>query len=65
METTTNPNSSLQETWLSIIQGFAASGELSPETLGQNGGKDRVLTLAVHAAGLAKVFHAEFVKANG
>jgi len=65
MEPTTNPNFSLQETWLSIVKGLAASGELSPEALGSNGGADRVRILAVHAAGLAKVFHAEYLKANG
>jgi len=51
--------------WNCIVQGLAASGELSPETLGAKGGAERVKTLAVHAAGLAKVFHAEYVKANG
>jgi hypothetical protein len=51
--------------WNSIVQGLAASGELSPETLGTKGGAERVKTLAVHAAGLAKIFHAEYVKANG
>jgi hypothetical protein len=50
--------------WVAILTGLAASGELSPETLGQKGGLDRVKTLAVHAANLSKVFHSEFVKAN-
>ena len=51
--------------WLAIVQGLAASGELSPESLGQKGGSDRVKVLAVHAAGLARVFHLEYIKANG
>jgi len=64
MEKTSKANSSVEATWIAIVQGLAASGELSPESLGSNGGADRVRTLAVHAAGLSKVFHAEFVKAN-
>lgn len=51
--------------WLAIVQGLAASGELTPETLAQKGGADRVKTLAIHAAGLARVFHSEYIKANG
>jgi len=51
--------------WEAIISGLSASGELSPEMLGKKGGLDRVSVLAIHAAGLAKVFHVEFVKANG
>ena len=65
MEKKSNLNSSIEETWIAIVQGIASSGELSPESLGANGGADRVRTLSVHAAGLAKVFHAEYVKANG
>ena len=60
MEKKSNPN----DAWLAILSGLAANGELSPETLGAKGGVDRVKVLATHAAGLAKVFHAEFVKAN-
>jgi len=48
--------------WIAIVEGIAASGELSPETLGEKGGLQRVKTLAVHAAGLAEEFHAAFVK---
>jgi len=48
--------------WTAVITGLAASGELSPERLGQEGGIERVKTLAVHAAGLAEEFHAAFVK---
>jgi len=51
-----------ESAWSSIITGLAASGELSPETLGEKGGLQRVKTLAVHAAGLAEEFHSEFVK---
>jgi hypothetical protein len=51
--------------WTAIIQGFAANGELSPETLAKKGGDVRVRNLAIHAANLASNFHAEFVKANG
>lgn len=54
-----------QAAWEAIITGFAASGELSPEALGQKGGVDRVKVLATHAAGLAKAFHSAYVKANG
>jgi len=61
MEKKISPN----DAWLAILSGLAANGELSPETLGAKGGVDRVKVLATHAAGLAKVFHAEFVKANG
>ena len=60
MEKTTK----VDEAWLAILSGLASSGELNPETLGQKGGADRVKILATHAAGLAKVFHAEFVKVN-
>jgi len=48
--------------WISIVEGLAASGELSPEILGEKGGLQRVKTLAVHAAGLAEEFHSAFVK---
>jgi len=48
--------------WTAVITGLAASGELSPERLGQEGGIERVKTLAIHAAGLAEEFHAAFVK---
>jgi hypothetical protein len=54
-----------QAAWEAIITGLAASGELSPETLGQKGGIDRVKVLATHAAGLAQAFHSAYVKANG
>lgn len=54
-----------QAAWEAIISGLASSGELSPETLAQKGGADRVKVLAVHAAGLAKAFHSAYVKANG
>lgn len=50
--------------WTAIIQGFAANGELSPETLGKKGGDLRVRNLAIHAANLAANFHAEYVRAN-
>lgn len=53
------------EAWCAIINGFAASGELSPEELMEKGGDIRVRTLAVHAANLVNHFHSEFVKANG
>lgn len=61
MEKKISPN----DAWLAILSGLAASGELSPETLGTKGGVDRVKVLATHAAGLAKVFHKEYTKANG
>jgi hypothetical protein len=61
MEKKSNPN----DAWLAILSGLAASGELSPETLGAKGGVDRVKVLATHAAGLARVFHSEYIKANG
>ena len=51
-----------ESAWCSIITGLAASGELSPETLGARGGLQRVRTLAVHVAGLAEEFHAAFLK---
>jgi len=54
-----------QSAWEAIISGLAASGELSPETLAQKGGSERVKILAVHAAGLANAFHSAYVKANG
>ena len=50
--------------WLAIVQGLAASGELTPETLAQKGGADRVKTLAIHAANLAGHFHAAYRKAS-
>jgi hypothetical protein len=62
---TIKANSSLEATWVAIVQGLAASGELSPEILATRGGSERVKTLAVHAAGLAKAFHSAYVKANG
>jgi len=61
MEKKINPN----DAWLAILSGLAASGELSPETLGAKGGVDRVKVLATHSAGLARVFHSEYIKANG
>ena len=64
MEMKSNLNSSIEETWIAIVQGLAASGELSPESLGQKGGSDRVRTLAVHAANLAGHFHAAYRKAS-
>jgi len=54
-----------ESAWTAIIQGLAASGELSPEKLAEKGGDVRVRTLCVHAANLAANFHAEFVRANG
>ena len=59
-----NPNSSIEATWLAIVQGLAASGELTPETLAQKGGADRVKTLAIHAANLAGHFHAAYSKTS-
>lgn len=50
--------------WSSIISGLSSSGELSPERLGQEGGIERVRTLATHAAGLASEFYAAYVKAD-
>jgi hypothetical protein len=54
-----------QSAWEAIITGLAASGELSPETLGAKGGEDRVKVLATHAAYLAKNFQNAYTKANG
>jgi hypothetical protein len=53
-----------QSAWEAIISGLAASGELSPETLAQKGGSERVKILAVHAANLAGHFHAAYSKAS-
>jgi hypothetical protein len=53
------------DAWLAILSGLASSGELNPETLAQKGGADRVKVLAVHAKGLATVFHKEYTKVNG
>jgi len=61
---TIKADSSLEETWVAIVQGLAASGELSPEKLQEKNGPERIKVLATHAAYLAKNFHNAYRKVN-